>query len=305
MSRWTTTWTTAPSWGGTSNSRSETMPCWRPANSTNTSSRRMATTRPLCSEFGSKASWSAFAAGAEQIVHRGAAHRLAQFVFHFGREFVADARPREAGSPLRPAPPPSRRSARALSARERGEAEGGDREIGDCGIAMVIRRDWIAGLLNPEPSDCRLPTCRLPVSRAVDRHRCAVSRTAGPEALLLVLCPLLPSAPGPWPPSAFRPCVAWASLPARPPASNRGAAGRDRPPDRAASRSRSSVATRRTSRVGRLIRRPAASRIGRQRGARWLVFDRAFGGVDRTGLVVRIGECQRASPRYATGAMGY
>ena len=55
----TTTWTIAPGWGGTSNCRSETTPCWRPANSTKTSSRRTAITRPLCKESGSKSCSSA------------------------------------------------------------------------------------------------------------------------------------------------------------------------------------------------------------------------------------------------------
>ena len=31
-----------------------------------------------------------------------------------------------------------------------------------------------------------------------------------------------------------------------------------------------------------------------------MAFDRAFGGVDRTGLVARIGDCQLASPQYTT-----
>ena len=58
LNRCTTTCTSAPGRGGTSNCRSETMPCWRPPNSTNTSSRRTATTRPLCSESGSSVSSS-------------------------------------------------------------------------------------------------------------------------------------------------------------------------------------------------------------------------------------------------------
>ena len=59
LNRCTTTCTMAPGCGGTSNCRIETMPCWRPPNSTNTSSRRIPTTRPLCSESGSNAGWSA------------------------------------------------------------------------------------------------------------------------------------------------------------------------------------------------------------------------------------------------------
>ena len=48
----------SPGWGGVSNERAGRQPCSRPPNSTKTSSRRKATTRPRCRDSGSKTpSW--------------------------------------------------------------------------------------------------------------------------------------------------------------------------------------------------------------------------------------------------------
>ena len=143
------------------------MPCWRPPNSTKTSSRRMAATRPLCSDSGSKAACSPLLPTAQQIVHRIAAHRPIQFVFHARaracRGHSAGARGRRPCRARRPA----RKSDRRRCSRER-PADRGPGETAGLAFAANRRLCRDHRLFT---AACRLPTvdgrlaeCPLPTS---------------------------------------------------------------------------------------------------------------------------------------------
>ena len=263
------------------------MPCWRPPNSTKTSSRRMAATRPLCSDSGSKRRLVAFRSADRADRPSSRCPSPDPIRLPCSGESLSRTLGRGTGASDLPSEAASSEIRSAALSRER-PGERGARADGRrrFGVGARLQRSPTAHC-PPLPAHCRLPTahCRLSTAALPIAH-CPLDRRLSTSIV------------------GFRSSTS--RLPAlgrllglvgRRSVSNRGVAGHGRPPDRVASRSEFAVAApphRRPLDAGRPAVRSADGKLlvgwfpagpsGASIGLAWLL-----GSV----------ECQRVSPRYA------